>query len=65
MQDSPPALLLQLAVCLVAQLKGITRKKATPLAYSRRHCQLIWGYALPFLPLLVFGCLGLFFFSSV
>lgn len=53
MRDSP-ALLLQLAVCLVAQLKGITRKKATPLVYSRRHCQLVWGYTLPFLPLLIF-----------
>lgn len=53
MRDSP-ALLLQLAVCLVAQLKGITRKKATPLAYSWQHSQLIWGYALPFLLLLLF-----------
>lgn len=53
MRDSP-ALLLQPAVFLVAQLKGITRKKATPLAYSRQHSQLIWGYAHPFLPLLVF-----------
>lgn len=47
--QASPTWLLQLAVCLAAQLKGTTRWKDTTLAYSQQHWQLIW--ALPSLPL--------------
>lgn len=48
------ALLLQLAVCLAAQLKGTTRQKARSLACSQQHWQLIRGASLSPPPVLFF-----------